>query len=74
MNQAEIGELAAQIERFREEEGMTMVVVDHNMGGLMGLVDRVVVLNNGDFLASGTPEEIAEDDAVQEAYLAGEGL
>jgi len=73
MNQAEIGELAAQIERFREE-GMTMVVVDHNMGGLMGLVDRVVVLNNGDFLASGTPEEIAEDDAVQEAYLAGEGL
>ncbi|MFC6763887.1 ABC transporter ATP-binding protein [Natrinema soli] len=73
MNQAEIGELAAQIERFREE-GMTMVVVDHNMGGLMELVDRVVVLNNGDFLASGTPEEIAEDDAVQEAYLAGEGL
>ncbi len=73
MNQAEIGELAAQIERFRED-GMTMVVVDHNMGGLMELVDRVVVLNNGDFLAAGTPAEIAADDAVQEAYLAGEGL
>ena len=73
MNQAEIGELAAQIERFREE-GMTMVVVDHNMGGLMNLVDRVVVLNNGDFLASGTPEEVAGNHEVQEAYLAGEGL
>ncbi len=73
MNQAEIGELAAQIERFREE-GMTMVVVDHNMGGLMELVDRVVVLNNGDFLAEGTPEEIAANQRVQEAYLAGEGL
>lgn len=73
MNQAEITELAAQIERFREE-GMTMVVVDHNMGGLMGLVDRVVVLNNGTKIASGSPEEIAENEAVQEAYLAGEGI
>ncbi|QCS43477.1 ABC transporter ATP-binding protein [Natrinema versiforme] len=73
MNQAEISELSDQIERFREN-GMTMVVVDHNMGGLMELVDRVVVLNNGDFLAAGTPEEIAENERVQEAYLAGEGI
>ncbi|WP_226005621.1 ABC transporter ATP-binding protein [Natrinema salinisoli] len=73
MNQAEIAELADQIEGFREE-GMTMIVVDHNMGGLMELVDRIVVLNNGDFLAEGTPEEIAENERVQEAYLAGEGL
>ncbi|AGB32777.1 ABC transporter [Natrinema pellirubrum DSM 15624] len=73
MNQAEITELAEQIERFREQ-GMSMVVVDHNMGGLMDLVDRIVVLNNGDFLAEGTPEEIAENEQVQEAYLAGEGL
>ncbi|OAQ52837.1 hypothetical protein HTG_10955 [Natrinema mahii] len=73
MNQAEITELADQIERFREQ-GMSMVVVDHNMGGLMDLVDRIVVLNNGDFLAEGTPEEIAENEQVQEAYLAGEGL
>ncbi|QLK25859.1 ABC transporter ATP-binding protein [Natrinema zhouii] len=73
MNQAEITELAAQIERFREE-GMTMVVVDHNMGGLMDLVDRVVVLNNGTKIAAGSPEEIAENEAVQKAYLAGEGI
>ena len=73
MNQAEIDELAGQIESFREE-GMTMVVVDHNMGGLMDLVDRVVVLNNGVKIASGTPEEIAENEEVQEAYLAGEGI
>ncbi|MXV61074.1 ATP-binding cassette domain-containing protein [Natronorubrum sp. JWXQ-INN-674] len=73
MNQAEINELAGQIERFREE-GMTIVVVDHNMGGLMNLVDRVVVLNNGEMLAAGSPEEIAENQRVQEAYLAGEGL
>ncbi|WP_440765619.1 ABC transporter ATP-binding protein [Natronorubrum sp. DTA7] len=70
MNQQEISELAAQIEQFREN-GMTIVVVDHNMGGLMELVDRIVVINNGDRLASGTPEEIANNEAVQEAYLAG---
>ncbi|WP_436343007.1 ABC transporter ATP-binding protein [Natronorubrum sp. FCH18a] len=73
MNQAEITALAEQIERFREE-GMTMVVVDHNMGGLMELVDRVVVLNNGEKLAAGSPEEIAENQQVQQAYLAGEGI
>jgi branched-chain amino acid transport system ATP-binding protein len=52
---------------------MTMVVVDHNMSGLMQLVDRVVVLHNGAKLAQGTPEEIAEDERVQEAYLSSEG-
>ncbi|WP_306056717.1 ABC transporter ATP-binding protein [Natronococcus wangiae] len=71
MNRAEIGELAGQIEGFRDD-GMTMVVVDHNMGGLMELVDRVVVINNGELLATGSPEEIAENQRVQEAYLAGE--
>jgi branched-chain amino acid transport system ATP-binding protein len=52
---------------------MTMVVVDHNMSSLMELVDRVVVLHNGAKLAEGTPEEIAENKDVQEAYLSTEG-
>ncbi|WP_049927863.1 ABC transporter ATP-binding protein [Halopiger goleimassiliensis] len=73
MNQAEISTLAEQIEAMREE-GMTMVVVDHNMSGLMSLVDRTVVLHNGSKLAAGLPEEIVEDESVQEAYLAGEGI
>ena len=72
MNQAEIRKLSEQIEALRED-GMTMVVVDHNMSGLMQLVDRVVVLHNGAKLAQGTPEEIAEDERVQEAYLSTEG-
>ncbi|WP_246999124.1 ABC transporter ATP-binding protein [Halosolutus gelatinilyticus] len=70
MNRQEIADLATRIERFREG-GMTIVVVDHNMGGLMDLVDRIVVLNNGERLAAGTPDAIANDEAVQEAYLAG---
>jgi branched-chain amino acid transport system ATP-binding protein len=71
MNQQEIDALSEQIEGLRQE-GMTMIVVDHNMRGLMQLVDRVVVLHNGAKLAEGVPEEIAENEEVQQAYLAGE--
>ena len=71
LNQAEIRDLSEEIRTFRDE-GMTLVVVDHNMHGLMQLVDRVIVVNEGSKLADGTPEEIAEDEAVQKAYLAGE--
>ena len=70
MNQAEIRDLSDQIRSFREE-GITIVVVDHNMKGLMALVDRVIVLNKGAKLAEGTPERIANDERVQQAYLAG---
>ncbi|ELY43675.1 ABC transporter ATP-binding protein [Natronorubrum sulfidifaciens] len=68
MNQAEITELAATFERFREE-GITIVIVDHNMGGLMNLVDRAIVINNGDKLMEGTPTQVTEDPRVQKAYL-----
>ena len=71
MNQAEVRTLSAQITELRDA-GMSIVVVDHNMHGLMALVDRVIVLNDGKLLATGTPEEIANDQNVQQAYLAGE--
>ncbi|MFB6172360.1 MAG: ABC transporter ATP-binding protein [Haloarculaceae archaeon] len=70
LNQAEIRELSEQIRSFRDA-GITIVIVDHNMKGLMPLVDRVVVLNEGQKLSEGTPEEIADDHQVQQAYLAG---
>ncbi|MXR51061.1 ATP-binding cassette domain-containing protein [Halovenus sp. WSH3] len=73
MNQQEIRKLSEQIESLREE-GMTMIVVDHNMSGLMQLVDRVVVIHNGAKLAEGTPDEIAENEDVQDAYLSGEEI
>ena len=73
MNRQEISELSEQIEGFRED-GMTLIVVDHNMSGLMQLVDRTVVLHNGQKLAEGVPETIVENEDVQRAYLAGEGI
>jgi len=66
---AEISELLTEL----REEGITMVVVDHNMRGLLQLIDRAIVINFGAKLAEGTPEAIRNDPAVQEAYLGGEG-
>jgi branched-chain amino acid transport system ATP-binding protein len=53
-------------------EGLTLVVVDHNMRGLLSLIDRAVVIRFGAKLAEGTPEEITENPEVQKAYLGGD--
>ncbi|MWG35977.1 ABC transporter ATP-binding protein [Halomarina oriensis] len=58
--------------RELREEGLTLVVVDHNMRGLLSLIDRAVVINFGSKLAEGTPEEIRNDEEVQRAYLGGD--
>jgi branched-chain amino acid transport system ATP-binding protein len=46
-----------------------MFIVEHKLPDLMKIVDRVIVLNFGEVIGSGTPEEIVEDRQVQEAYL-----
>ncbi|MFP9191427.1 ABC transporter ATP-binding protein [Natrialbaceae archaeon A-CW1-1] len=55
-------------------EGMTLIVIDHNMSGLFELIDRAIVINFGELIAKGTPEEIKNDPEVQKAYLGGEEL
>lgn len=73
------GLTVAEVENLSElfhdlrDEGRTLVVVDHNMRGLMRLVDRAVVIHFGRKLAEGRPNELAENLLVQEAYLAGSG-
>jgi branched-chain amino acid transport system ATP-binding protein len=64
----EIEDMANHIQRLRRE-GMTFVVVEHNMRALMRLADRVCVLNFGQKIAEGTPREIAENPEVIRAYL-----
>ena len=52
--------------------GKTLVVVEHDMGVVFGLADRISVLVYGKVLASGTPDEIRGSQAVREAYLGAE--
>jgi branched-chain amino acid transport system permease protein len=52
-------------------QGRSMIIIDHDMGSLFELVERVTVLQEGRVLTEGTPEQIKSNKAVQEAYLGG---
>jgi energy-coupling factor transporter ATP-binding protein EcfA2 len=66
LSPAEVDEISHLIASLRDE-GQTIVLVDHNMRGVMRLVDRIVVLCFGEKLAEGTPEEVAHNPRVQES-------
>ncbi|MBL8574443.1 MAG: branched-chain amino acid ABC transporter ATP-binding protein/permease [Hyphomicrobiaceae bacterium] len=62
--------LAELLSKLRAE-GLSVLLVEHDMGFVMGLADRIVVLNFGTLIAKGTPAEIRTHPAVIEAYLGG---
>jgi len=59
------------ITRLRDDEKLTIVIVEHDMDVVFKLAERIVVMNRGRILADGIPEEIKDDRNVREVYLKG---
>lgn len=64
--------IMSQIKKIHQEKEVTIFIIEHSMRAIMGLCDRIVVLNFGNKIAEGTPDEIQANQAVIRAYLGEE--
>jgi branched-chain amino acid transport system ATP-binding protein len=73
LNTEETEEVAYWIEDIKNDLGITVIMIEHDMSLVSAVSDRVLALNNGRMLALGTPAEVQGDKAVIEAYLGSDG-
>lgn len=69
LNTTEINWIMGLIRKLNEQEGRTILVIEHVMKAIMGISHRIMVLHHGQKIAEGTPEEISNDEKVISAYL-----
>ena len=69
MNDEDSMALTAFVQSLRDKYGITIVIIEHHMDVVMALCDRITVLNFGQLLANGSPDEIQSNPDVIEAYL-----
>jgi branched-chain amino acid transport system ATP-binding protein len=69
MNPQESAQLTDFMQRVRDERGLTILLIEHDMKVVMGVSERITVLDHGEKIAEGKPQEVRENDRVIEAYL-----
>jgi branched-chain amino acid transport system ATP-binding protein len=69
MNPSESLSLMKNIRRLVDEENITIILIEHDMKVVMGFSDEITVINHGEVIARGTPQEIQKHETVIEAYL-----